>query len=465
MLLKIRSFFSLFAIAIKGSEKDFTSGNVNRAAFLLAVPTMLELSLESLFVLVDLLFVSSLGERAITVVGITNSAIILIQSLATGLSIAATAMISRRVGEQKYKTAGQAAMQVIYLGLFLGCASSIAACIFSRQILQFAGASADLLNYGDQFSKVMFAGVLFMILRILLNGVFRGSGNASLAMRTLLLSNCVNIILGLILIFGFGPVPALGLLGAGIAVLIANVSGVIFQVLHLCRYNAKLTIGRKQMILVPLMMRRLVKLAFSGTIQFLVPSSSRFLMIMIVARLGEEVLAGYIIANRIVMFTVLPAWGIANAAGVLTGQNLGAGQPQRAEASVWKTGLFNMCFLAFMALVLSFSSRTIVGVFSQQASVVQYACTYLYYMSVAYLFFGYTMVISRALNAAGAVTTVTLLNVLMFYVVQLPLAYGLAISAGWGPSGIFTAIMVSEMVLAAACVLVFKRGKWKKLKL
>ncbi|WP_118976979.1 MATE family efflux transporter [Taibaiella koreensis] len=462
MLLRIQYFFNLLVLALKGSEKDFTSGSVNRATFLLAVPTMLELSLESLFVLVDLLYVSRLGEQAITVVGITNSVVILLQSLATGLGIAATALVARRIGERKPKAAGLAAVQVIYLGLLTGGICGMATCLANRQILQLAGASVQLAQYGDLFSKIMFATVPLIILRILLNSIFRGAGNAAIAMRTLMLSNSVNIVLGWLFIFGPGPVPAMGITGAGLAVLVANVAGVLFQLACFAGNKKRFLIERRHFVPELRTLKQLAKLALAGMVQYLVPSSSRFFMIMIVARLGEEVLAGYIIANRIIMFTVLPAWGIANAAGVLTGQNLGARQPQRATASVWRTGLFNMCFLSLMALVLSLCAPQIVSVFTSHQATAGYARIYLYYMSVAYLFFGYTMVISRALNAAGAVNTITLLHVLMFYVIQLPLAYGLAITAGWGARGIFTAIMISEMVLATTCILVFRKGKWQQ---
>lgn len=463
MLLRIQHFFSLLLLALKGSEKDFTTGSVNRATFLLAVPTMLELSLESLFVLVDLLYVSRLGEQAITVVGITNSVIILLQSIATGLGIAATALVSRRIGERKPEAAGLVAIQVIYLGLFTGSICGLATYLCNTQILQLAGASVQLAQYGDLFSKIMFATVPLILLRILLNSIFRGAGNAAIAMRTLMLSNSVNIILGWILIFGLGPIPAMGITGAALAMLVANVSGILFQLACLAGRKKRFTILRSHFLPAAATLKQLIRLAFAGTVQYLVPSSSRFFMIMIVARLSQEVLAGYIIANRVIMFTVLPAWGIANAAGVLTGQNLGARQPQRAAASVWRTGMVNMCFLAVMALALSLSATQILGLFSHHETTIAYARSYLYYMSVAYLFFGYTMVISRALNAAGAVNTITLLHVLMFYVVQLPLAYGLAITSGWGARGIFTAIMVSEMVLAISCILVFRKGKWQQL--
>lgn len=465
MLIKIRSIFALFRIALQGTEKNFTSGNVNRATFLLSVPTMLELSMESLFVLVDLLFVSSLGENAITVVGITNSVIILIQSVAMGLSIAATALISRRIGEQKHRDAGQTAMQVIYLGIFLSLICSSLAVVFSQDIMHFAGGSDHLVNYGNVFSKTMFAGLIFMIMRIMINGVFRGSGDASMAMRTLAFSNVLNGVLCAVLIFGLGPFPKLGLLGAAVAMVIANISSVAYQLWYLFKKNTRISIGRQELLMVPALMKRILKLATAGMIQNLVPSSSRFLMIVIVAKLGENVLAGYIIANRIIMFSVLPAYGIANAAGVLTGQNLGAKQPERAEASVWKTGVFNMCFLGLIAIFLLFYAGSLASFFTHEDEILFYASTYLQYMAIAYFFFGYTMVISRSLNAAGNVNTVTMLYILMFFIIQLPLSYLLGIYYEWGPKGIFTAILISEIVLATSCILVFRTGKWKTVEL
>lgn len=463
MLLKIRSLFNLFRIALQGSERNFTVGSVNRATFLLAVPTMLELSMESLFVVVDLLFVSSLGERAITIVGISNSVLILLQSVATGLGIAATTMIARRIGEQKPKLAGHTAIQVVYIGIFIGILCSGLAFTYSKEIVQFSGANSQLVGYGNVYTKFMFGGACLMIMRIILNGIFRGAGDAFRAMRALIMANFINAVLCALLIYGIGPFPTLGIVGAGIAMVAANGVVVAYQLWHLLKTNRRLIIGKRQLRFAPSLMKRLIKLATAGTLQFLVPSSSRFLMIVIVAKLGESTLAGYILANRVVMFTVLPAWGIANAAGVLTGQNLGAKQPERAEESVWKTGVFNMCYLGLAAIMLLFYARSIVGIFTNDVAVLNSATTYLQYMSIAYFFFGYTMVISRALNASGAVGTVTLLNILMFYVTQLPLAYLLAITANWGANGIFIAIMFSEIVLATACVYVFRQGKWKQI--
>ncbi|MBW8683153.1 MATE family efflux transporter [Chitinophaga rhizophila] len=465
VLLRARSILNLFKSAIAGTEKDFTSGSVNRATFLLSVPSMLELAMESLFVMVDLLFVSSLGERAITIVGIVNSVVIVFHSVAMGLGIAATAIISRRVGEKKPRIAGLAAMQAIYLGIVISALFSILSIAFNKGILQLAGASPELVQEGDLFSRIMFGCILLVVMRVLLNGIFRGAGNAAMAMRTLLLSNAVNAVLCAVFIFGVGPIPAFGLLGAAIATTIANLVGVGYQCWYFAKVERVITIGRQQLMLVPAIIKRLCKLAASGTMQYLIPSSSRFLMIIIVAKLGESVLAGYIVANRIVMFTVLPAWGIANAAGILTGQNLGAGQPERAEQSVWKTGAFNMCFLGSIALFLLVSGESLVRLFTQEQQVAQHAVLYLRFMSIAYFFFGYTMVISRALNAAGSVNAVTLMYILMFYVTQLPLAWFLGIHSGWGAQGIFISILASEVILAAACLIVFRSGKWKKVKI
>lgn len=319
------------------------------------------------------------------------------------------------------------------------------------------------MEYGQTYTNIMFAGAGLVIMRIILNGIFRGAGDAFRAMRALVMANLINMALCALLIFGLGPIPAFGIVGAGMAMVVANAFVVAYQFWHLLKTNKRLLIKRRQWRLAPSIIKNVIRLAAAGTLQFLIPSSSRFLMIVVVAKLGESTLAGYILANRLIMFTVLPAWGIANAAGVLTGQNLGAKQPERAVESVWKTGIVNMCYLGAMALILFFGGRSLALLFTSDPAVLANTSLYLRYMAVAYFFFGYTMVISRALNASGAVNTVTLLNVLMFYVVQLPLAYLLAIGLNWGPTGIFTAIMISEMVLATACLIVFKIGKWKKI--
>jgi putative MATE family efflux protein len=465
VLVKTRSLFNLCKMAMLGTEKNFTSSSVSRAAFLLSLPAMLELLIESLFVVVDLLYMSRLGDHAVTMAGITGSVILIIYAIPVGLNIAATSLVARRAGERDFRMAGITAVQAIYTGVVFSLLFGMTALFFNREILHAMGASDQLIGEGDLYSRIRFGGILFMTLRVLMNGIFRGAGDAAMAMRTLLLAFVTNAVLGGILIFGFGPVPALGLTGAAIANGIANLSAVGYQCWYIRKQKTMLVMGRGQWAPVPAIIQKMVKLAFSGTLQYLVPSSSWLLMMIIVSRLGNEVLTGYIIADRIIICATLPAWGIANAAGVLTGQNLGAGQPERASQSVWKTGVFNMCFLGFIALILLFFTELITRQFTSDPGVLKNAVLYLRCMAIAFFFFGYTMVISRSLNAAGYVRVVTLLYIFMFYIIQLPLAYLLGIWFNLGSGGIFSAILVSEIVLAITCIVIFRKGHWKKVKI
>jgi len=463
MVVRLKTYWSLVRSALVGDTKDFTSGEIGKAAFLIAFPAMLEFSLEALFVLVDLLYVSSLGDGAITLVGVTNSVLILTQSIAVGLGIAVTAMVSRRVGSRKPRSAGLAGVQAINLGLIGGILTILVITFFASNILRFVGCPEEHLQVGMPYVRLMFIGAILVIIRILMNGILRGVGNTPMAMRVLLLANLINAVLSGVLIFGIGPFPRLGLIGAAWGTVLGNLAAVVYQSYYLGNVESRIEIGRKQWKWFPPMISMIIRLAFAGMVQFIVPALSRFLMISVVALLGAQTLTGYIIANRLILFTVLPAWGIATAAGVLTGQNLGAGKPERAVSSVWKTGVFNCCFLGSIALVIWRFSASMASWFSSDAEVVSSASHYLNYMALAYFFFGFTMVISRSLNAAGAVKTVTLLNVMMFFGIQLPLAYLLAIYAGWGEQGIFISILLSEMIMALVCVGVFRKGKWKSI--
>ncbi|HVI46117.1 MAG TPA: MATE family efflux transporter [Chitinophaga sp.] len=466
LLVRTRSVFNLCRIAMLGTEKNFTSSSVTRAAFLLSLPAMVELLIESMFVVVDLLYVSRLGDSAITIAGIIGTIILVIYSIPVGLNIAASSLIARRIGEGKPKMAGLTAVQSIYLGVFAAICFSTLAILFNRQLFYMVGASEQHAAEGDLYSKIRFGCIIFLMLRVLMNGIFRGSGDAAMAMRAFLLAFVMNALAGGIFIFGFGPIPALGLTGAAIGNGIGNLSAVIYQFSYLrYRQHNNLVIGRQQLMIMPAIMKRILRLGSAGTLQYLIPASSWLLMIRIVSQLGEATLTGYIIADRIIICATLPAWGIANAAGVLTGQNLGARRPERAEQSVWKTGLFNMCFLGCVSLVMILFTHEIVGWFTTEAAVAEQAILYLRCMTIAFFFFGYTMVISRALNAAGLVRTVTLLYVLMFYIVQLPLAWWLGVGMGWGSRGVFSAILFSELVLVTGCVIIFRAGKWKHIRI
>jgi len=457
-------FIDLLKLALSGKEKQFTTGSINRAILLLAIPMVLELVMESLFVCANLFFISRLGANAISIAGTTESVITFAYSVSIGLSVSASSIISRRIGEQKLKTAGLTAMQVIYLGLAISIVISGVSCLFSQEIVAWMGLSAELIQEGNLFCQIMFGSTLFIILRITINGIFRGSGDAALAMRTLWLSNGLNIVLCPVLIFGWGPVPALGLTGAAIATALARITGVGYQGWYLLRGKTIITIGKKQLLLVPAIMKKIVKQATGGTLQYMIPASSWLFMIKIVSHFGANALAGYIIAQRVASVATMPAWGIGNAAGVLTGQNLGAKQPERAVQTVWKAGSANMCFLIVVAIGWFVAARPIVSLFSDVPEVIGYSILYIRFISIAYILLGYTMVIARSLNAAGDIRQVSLLYILMFYITQLPLAWLLGIVLNWGPQGIFIAILVSELVLAIACIIVFRKGKWMRIR-
>jgi putative MATE family efflux protein len=458
------SVFDLLKLAVSGKEKRFTTGSINRAIVLLAVPMVLELVMESLFVCANLFFVSRLGANAISIAGATESVITFSYSVAIGLSVSASSIISRRIGEKEPKTAGLTAMQVMYTGLAVSLAISIVSCVFYRDILQWMGVATALINEGALFCQLMFASSLFLLLRIAVNGIFRGSGDAALAMRTLWISNGINIVLCPILIFGWGPVPALGLTGAALATVIARIAGVSYQGWYLLRGRTIIVISREQLRFDASIIGKIVKQAAGGTLQYMIPASSWMFMIKIVSHFGAHALAGYIIAQRVASVATMPAWGIGNAAGVLTGQNLGAKQPERAVQTVWKAGSVNMCFLVLVAIFWFFAAKPIVSLFSDIPEVISYSIMYIQFNSMAYILLGYTMVISRSLNAAGDIKQVSLLYILMFYITQLPLAWLLGIVLKWGPKGIFIAILISELVLAIACITVFKKGKWQHIK-
>lgn len=463
-LLYSTSLIHLLKLAVSGKEKKFTTGSINRAIVLLAVPMVLELVMESLFVCANLFFVSRLGANAISIAGTTESVITFSYSVAIGLSVSASSIISRRIGEKKPKTAGLTAMQVMYTGLAVSLVISITSCVFYKEILQWMGLSSALINEGVLFCQLMFGSSLFLLLRIAVNGILRGSGDAALAMRTLWLSNGINIVLCPLLIFGWGPVPALGLIGAAVATVIARIAGVCYQGWYLLRGKTIITIGRAQLFIVPAIIGKIIKQAAGGTLQYMIPASSWMFMIKIVSHFGANALAGYIIAQRVASVATMPAWGIGNAAGVLTGQNLGAKQPERAVQTVWKAGSVNMCFLIIVAIFWCFAAKPIVQLFSDVPEVISFSIMYIQFISMAYILLGYTMVISRSLNAAGDIKQVSLLYILMFYITQLPLAWLLGIVLNWGPKGIFIAILISELVLAIACIAVFKKGKWKQIK-
>ena len=463
-ILHLKYYANLIKDAFLGKEKNLLTGNIDRAIVILAIPTALEMLMESLFICSNLFFVSKLGTNAIYIVGITGTIIQFGFSIAVGLGIAATSIISRRIGEKKNREAGLVTMQILYIGFVVSILLSLIGVVFYKQILLLVGLPEELLLEAKWFTRIMFISIIFLILRVSINGILRGAGNVAIAMQTIFISNIINIVLSPILIFGWGLIPEFGLLGLAIATIIARISGLLYQCWSLIKGKTIIIIGKSELKLSIDIIKKIFKIGINGTLQYLVPASSWILMAKIISYLGANVFAGYIIAQRITYLAIMPAWGIGNAAGILTGQNLGANQSDKAEKIVWKAGFYNVCFLCFLTLLLNLNAESIVSFFSKDSEVIKNGILYLNYILIAYILLGYTMVISRSLNAAGDVKSVTLLYVIMFYVIQIPLAYLFGINLNYGSKGIFIAILISELILSTMCIIVFKRGKWKSIK-
>ena len=461
---RIREGFSLIRKAIMGEQANITGGSIDRAIILLSVPMILELSMESLFAVVDIFFVSKVGVNAVAVVGITESMLTIVYSLGWGLSMGATAVIARRVGEKKLEDASIASVQALYLGVVVSVIISLVGLFYSEDLLRIMGASVEVIAEGKGYIKIMLCGNIVIMLLFLINGIFRGAGDASLAMRSLWIANIINIILDPLFIFGIGFFPEMGVTGAAVATTIGRACGVIYQCYHLFRGKGIIKIHSGNWKIRWNIIRNLINVSAGGTGQFIIASSSWIFLMRIISNFGSVALAGYTVAIRVIVFTILPAWGMANAAATMVGQNLGANQPERAEKSVWRTGFFNMIFMAFVMLMFMFFSRPIVSFFTSDEAVINYATDCLRIISLGYIFFSYGMILAQSFNGAGDTRTPTLLNLFGFWVVQIPLAYFLAINLSFGPTGVFWAIVVSETILTIAAWLVFRRGKWKEVK-
>ncbi|MEM9823210.1 MAG: MATE family efflux transporter [Bacteroidota bacterium] len=458
----MKRIFQLIIKAIKGTEKDFTTGSINRAIVLLAIPMILEMVMESLFAVVDAFFVARVGVNAIATVGMTESVITLIYATAIGLSMAATAMVARRVGEQKTDEAAVVAVQVLIIALVASAILGVLGFIFAKDVLRLMGGSPELIEEGFNYTRILFAGNISIMLLFLLNGIFRGAGDASVAMRSLWIANICNIILDPCLIFGWGPFPEMGLTGAAIATTTGRGIGVLYQLYVLFNgRNIVRVMGRHLRIKFDIILR-LLNVSVGGISQYIIASASWIFMMRIVSNFGSEAVAGYTIAIRIIIFTILPSWGMANAAATLVGQNLGANQPDRAEKSVWRTANLNMTFLVSVALIFFFFAPQLVAIFEpSNQSVIAEGTLSLRIISFGYLFFAHGMVIGQAFNGAGDTRTPTWINFICFWLIQIPLAYGLAFNFEWGSEGVYWAVAISESMLALLCIVIFRKGKWK----
>jgi putative MATE family efflux protein len=458
----ISNIFSIIRQSLNGEVMDYTQGSIRKAVILLAIPMMLEMSMESVFAVVDIYFVSHLGKHAVSTVGLTESVITIVYSLAIGISMAATAMVARRIGEKNPEAATKAGMQSIFVSLVITIAISIPGFIYAGDILRIMGAEQAAVETGVNYTRIIMGGSVVIMLLFLINGIFRGAGDAMMAMKSLWLANICNIILCPLLIRGFGPIPAFGLVGAAMATTIGRGIGVCYQLYHL--FNGKRLVKFTAKLLKPdwLIIRSLINISWPATLQFLIGSGSWIVLASLVVQTGHsEASAGYQIAIRIVMFFLLPAWGMANAAATLVGQNLGAGQPGRAESSVTTTAKYNAVFMGLVSLIFLFFAEFIISFFTKEEVVKSYAVNALRILSGGYIFYGIGMVMANAFNGAGDTRTPTVINLFGFWFFQVPLAWLLSKTFGLGPVGVFMAIPIAETSIAIAAYILFKKGKWK----
>ena len=454
----------LFREAFRGKEYDYTQGSLNKAIFLLAIPMVFEMLMESVFSLVDIYFVAQVSTNAVATIGLTESIISLVYAVAVGISIAATAVISRRIGEGNQEGAKNAASQIIYLGIGVSLVFSLGGIFYAKEILGLMNASPDLIEEGYQYTQILIGGNITIVLLFLINAIFRGAGNASYAMWVLIFSNGLNILLDPLFIFGIGPFPELGVKGAAVATTIGRGSAVILQLLLLWLGKSRVQLAFRHLKLQWEIISNLIRISWGGIGQFLIGTSSWVFLMRIMSEFGSEVLAGYTIAIRIVIFCLMPAWGLSNAAATLVGQNLGANAPERAAQAVWKTGKYNAIFMGIFSLIFLIWSQPIVGLFSPITTVIATASLSLRIFACGYIFYAFGMVLIQSFNGAGDTKTPTYINLVCFWVFQLPLAYFTAIKLNWGPIGVMVAIVSAEILLTIISAYYFNLGKWKKIK-
>jgi len=458
----IRSLWRSIRHALAGSpDEDFARGHLPRAIWLLAVPMVLEMSMESVFAVVDVFFVARLGPDAVATVGLTEAVLTLVFAVAIGLSMATTAMVARRIGEKDREGAEVTAVQAIGVGVLLSIGVGLTGILGARQILTWMGGSPGVVEGGAGYTSVLLGGSVTVVLLFLINGIFRGAGDAVVAMRSLWLANLINIVLDPCLIFGLGPFPELGVAGAAVATTIGRGTGVLYQLAMLAGGKGRISIRRDQVRIALDVTLRLLRLSLGGILQFLFATASWVGLVRIIALFGSTAVAGYTIAIRVVVFVILPAWGLSNAAATLVGQSLGAGDPERAEKAAWLTAVYNMIFLTGLGGLFLLVADPLVGLFAPDEAVRVVGARCLRIISLGYPFYGCGMVMVQAFNGAGDTTTPSVINFFCYWLFQIPLAYGLAVVAGFEETGVFVAIAIAESVLALVGVLVFRRGYWK----
>jgi putative MATE family efflux protein len=447
--------------SLRENETDYTTGKISRALGLLAIPMMLEMSMESVFAVVDIAFVSRLGTDAIAAVGITEALITVLYAVAVGLGMGITAMVSRRIGAKERVAAARVTGQAIWVGAGLSMLIGIPGAIYAADMLRLMGATASVIDTGAGFAAVLLGGSASIIYLFLLNAAFRGAGDATVALRSLWLANGINIVLDPCLIFGLGPFPEMGVTGAAVATTIGRSTGVIYQLWYLFNGRGRLQFHFENLALAPRVMARMLVISIGGVGQFLIATSSWIIVMRIVALYGSTAVAAYTIGLRIFEFIWLPSWGLGNAAATLVGQNLGAGKPDRAKRSTWYAVRYNTVFMTSIGVVLVVFAPNITGWFSADPDVLRYGTSCLRILAIGIPMYAIGMIMTQALNGAGDTTTPTVINFVCFWVLQIPLAYWLATDMSFGPQGVFYAIVVAESLMTILAVIVFRRGKWQ----
>ena len=447
--------------AVRGSEQNYTEGPIGRAVVLLAVPMVLEMVMESVFAVADVFYVSRLGPEAVATVGLTETLITLVYTIAMGLSIGVTATVARRTGERDTEGAARAGVQAIAVGIAIAAVIGVGGAVFAPELLRLMGASPAVIATGSRYTAVMLGGNVVIVLLFLINAIFRGAGDAAVAMRVLWLANGINIVLAPCLIFGPGPFPELGVTGAGIATTIGRGIGVLLQLRILTRPGGRVTVARRHLRLEPAAMWRLVRLSGTATLQVFVATASWIGLVRVLATFGDAALAGYTIAVRIVIFALLPSWGLGNAAATMVGQGLGARKPERAERAVWIAAGYNFAFLGSIGLLFVLAAEPIVRLFTTDPAVSGYAVNCLRIVSLGFPLYAYGMILEQSFNGAGDTWTPTWINLGCFWLFEIPLAWVVAVRMGVGPVGVFAAITAAYSMVAAVSWVLFRRGRWK----
>lgn len=457
----MKRYWSLVLEAIRGSDRDYTAGPVGSALILLSVPMVLEMAMESLFAVVDVFFVSRIGADAVATVGVTESMLAIVYTVAMGLGIGATAVVARRMGEKDDDGAAQAAAQAIAIGLILSVAIGVFGFVNAERLMRLMGATPSMIESSLGYAQVMFAGNATVTLLFLNNAIFRGAGDPAIAMRVLWIASAVNMVLDPMLIFGIGPFPELGVTGAAVATNIGRGLAVLIQLWTMASGRSRIHLTRRHIELVPSVMWNVCRLSGSGFLQILIDTSSYIGLVRVIATFGSDALAGYTIAIRIVIFAMMPAWGLGNAAATMVGQALGAGKPERADEAVWTAAKYNAIVLGAVGALFVIFTTQIVGIFTTDPAVVPDAVSALRIVSAGFVFFAYGLVLTQSFNGAGDTWTPTWINLGCFWAWQIPLAWLLAIKLGMGPTGVYIAMTVAFSTLAVVSGVIFRRGNWK----